>query len=132
MGKDFLHDFVKSTKEYTLTQDAMKQQEMIEGSYPRWTAYALMKNSDQLKYRSLVNRLTSQFSMGNNQYPNNVVTACDILSNHRFDARTTKKNKNDKNHDNTASTSTTRSGSSFAHKDMKNVQCYCCGKKRTS
>jgi hypothetical protein len=129
MGKDFLHDFVKSTKDYTSTQDATKQQEMIEGSYPRWTAYVLMKNSDQSKYGLLVNGLTSQFSMGSNQYPNNVVTACDILSNHRLDARTTKKNKNDKNDDDTASTSTTRSGSSFAQKDMKNVQCYCCGKK---
>ena len=129
MGKDFLHEFVKSTKEYTTSQDATKQKDMIDGSYARWSAYLLMKNSDQSKYGSLVNGLTSQFSMGNNQYPKNVVTACDILSNHRFDARVSKKNKNDKNDDDTASTLTTRSGSSFAQKDIKNAQCYCCGKK---
>jgi hypothetical protein len=108
MGKDFLHDFMMSTKECTTTQDTTKQQEMIDGSYSRWTAYVLMRNSDQSIYRSLVNRLTSQFSMGNNQYPKNVVKACDILSNHRLDARKTKKNKNNKNDDDSHRRLTTR------------------------
>ena len=109
-----------------MAHDATEQQEMINGSFARWSAYLLMKNSDQTKYGSLVNGLTSQFSMGNNQYPKNVLTACDILTNHRFDIRVPRKNKSD---DDTASTLTTRSGRSFAQKDMKNVQCYCCGKK---
>jgi hypothetical protein len=126
MGKDFPHEFTKSTEEYTTAQDATKQQGMIDGSYARWLAYLLIKNSDQSKYGSLVNGLTSQFSMGNNQYPKNVMTACDILLNHRFDVRVSKKSKNN---DNTVSTLTTRSGSSFAQKDLKIVQCYCCGKK---
>ena len=78
MGKDFLHEFVRSTKEYITAHDATEQQEMINGSFARWSAYLLMKNSDQTKYGSLVNGLISQFSMGNNQYPKNVLTACDI------------------------------------------------------
>jgi hypothetical protein len=90
----------------------------------------LMKNRDQGKYGSLMTSLTTQFSMGKNQYPEDVLKAVDILTNHRFDKREPKnnnqKNKN-RNDDNTASMITTQS--SFNQEDAKNTQCYCCGKK---
>jgi hypothetical protein len=74
--------------------------------------------------------LTTQFSMGTNQYPEDVLKAVNILTNHRFDKREQKnnkeKNKNRTDND-TASTITTQS--SFNQEDAKNAQCYCCGKK---
>jgi hypothetical protein len=72
----------------------------------------------------------TQFSMGTNQYPEDVLKAVDILTSHRFDKReprnNNQKNKN-QNNDDTASTITTQS--SFNQEEAKNAQCYCCGKK---
>jgi hypothetical protein len=45
MGKDFLKDFVKNTKQYADETDIDKQDEMQKGLYAQWTAYMLMKNS---------------------------------------------------------------------------------------
>jgi polyhydroxyalkanoate synthesis regulator phasin len=106
MGKDFLKDFVKNTKQYADETDTDKQDEMLNGLYARWTAYMLMKNSDQGKYESLMTSLTTQFSMGTNQYPKDVMAAVDILTSHRFDKKEPK-NSNQRNRnwndDNTSS-----------------------------
>ena len=49
-------------------------------------AYLLLKGSDQSKYGSLCSGLSSQFALGNNQYPKDIQAATDILSSHKFDA----------------------------------------------
>jgi hypothetical protein len=54
---------------------------MQQGLYAQWTAYILMKNSGQGKYGWLMTSLTTQFSMGTNQYPKDVMAALDILTN---------------------------------------------------
>jgi hypothetical protein len=92
MGKDFLKDFVKNTKQYADETDTDKQDEMLKGLYAQWTAYMLMKKSNQGKYRLLMTSLTTQFSMGTNQYPKDVSAAVDILTNHRFDKKEPKNN----------------------------------------
>jgi hypothetical protein len=125
-----LKRFIENTREYQDEPDVDKQNKMYKAAYPRWTGYMLMKNSDQGKYGSLMMSLTTHFSMGTNQYPEDVLKAVDILTNHRFDKREPK-NNNQKtknwNNNNTASTITTQS--SFNQADSKNAQCYCCGKK---
>jgi hypothetical protein len=50
MGKDFLKDFVKNTKQYADETDTDRQDKMQKGLYARWTAYMLIKNSNQGKY----------------------------------------------------------------------------------
>jgi hypothetical protein len=130
MGKEFLKKFIENTREYQDKPDVDKQNKIYKAAYPRWTAYMLMKNSDQGKYGLLMTSLTTQFSMGTNQYPEDVLKAVDILTNHRFDKREPKNNNqkpNNRNDDNAASTITTQS--SFNQEDAKNAQCYCCGKK---
>jgi hypothetical protein len=64
-----------------------KQNAMYETAYPRWTANMLMKNSDQGKYGTLMTGLMTQFSMGVNMYPESVVKAIDILTNHKIDSK---------------------------------------------
>jgi hypothetical protein len=54
-------------------------------AYPRWMAYLLLKGSDQMKYGLLLKGFTSQFSLGNDQYPKTITTAADVLSNHKID-----------------------------------------------
>jgi hypothetical protein len=125
-----LKRFIENTREYQDEPDVDKQNEMYKTAYPRWTAYMLMKNSNQGKYGLLMTSLTTQFSMGTNQYLEAVLKAVDILTNHRFDKReprnNNQKNKN-WNNDDTALMITTQS--SFNQEEAKNAQCYCCGKK---
>ena len=45
----------------------------------------LIRQSDQKKYGSLIQMLTSQYSMGTGQYPRDMTTATDILANHKWD-----------------------------------------------
>jgi hypothetical protein len=92
MGKDFLKDFLKNTKQYADETDTDKPDKMQKGLYAQWTAYMLMKNSDQGKYGSLMTSLTTQFSMGTNQYPKDIMAAVDIVTNHRFDKKEPKNN----------------------------------------
>jgi hypothetical protein len=89
-----------------------------------------MKNSNQGKYGLLMTSLTTQFLMGTNQYPKDVMAAVDILTNHRFDKKEPKNNNQRKrnwNDNDTASTITTQS--SFNQEALKKATCYCCGKK---
>jgi hypothetical protein len=88
----------------------------------------LMKNSKQGKYGSLMTSLMAQFSMGMNQYPEDVLKAADILTNHKFDKREPK-NYHNKNRNDNDSALTVTTQSSFNQEGAKNAQCYCCGKK---
>ena len=61
-------------------------------AFGRWMAFLLLKNSDQSKYGSLLNGLTSQYLMDNNQYPKMIMAASDILAYHKHDARPARQN----------------------------------------
>jgi hypothetical protein len=88
----------------------------------------LMKNSNQGKYGLLMTSLTTQFSMGTNQYPKDVLAAVDILTNHRFDKKEPKyNNQRNRNWNNGNTAITTQS--SFNQEALKKATCYCCGKK---
>jgi hypothetical protein len=82
MGKDFLKDFVKNMKQFADETDIDKRDKMQKGWYAQWTAYMLMKNSNQGKYGLLMTNLMTQFPMGTNQYQKDVMAAVDILTNH--------------------------------------------------
>jgi hypothetical protein len=130
MGKDFLKEFVKNRKQYADETDTDKQDEMLKGLYARWTVDMLMKNSDQGKYRSLLTSLTTQFSMGTNQYPKGIMAAVDILTNHRFDKKEPKNNnQRTRNRSNNNTTLTITTQSSLNQEALKKATCYCCGKK---
>jgi hypothetical protein len=119
---------MKNTKQYADETNTDKQDKMVKGSYAQWTAYMLMKNSDQGKGLPMTS-LTTQFSMGTNQYPKDKMAAVDILTNHRFDKRDPKNNNQrnkDRNDNNTAWTITTQS--SFNQEALKKATCYCCKK----
>ena len=54
-------------------------------------AYQSITNLGQLKYSSLANGLTSQYSVKNNQYPRDLILASDIMKNHQHDYYGTEK-----------------------------------------
>jgi hypothetical protein len=75
IGTDILNKFVENTLEYHDATYTTLKQGMKYGAFDRWMAYLLIHNSDQAKYGSLSHGLVLQFSMKNNQYPNNCTTA---------------------------------------------------------
>jgi hypothetical protein len=138
VGADILDKFVENTHtcDYQEEEDASNKKEMKDGAFDKWMAYLWIHNSNQSKYGSLLNGLVSQLSMDNNQYPKNVMSTTDILSDHKHDRRgnqgnqKSKKNWNDsKKEDNDETPSIiTSSETSFAQ-NSKAQTCYCCGKK---
>lgn len=134
VGKDVWHSFVTNLKEYQDKTDMTKQQTLKDLSFSRWIAYLLLRNSDQAKYGSLVNGLSSQYSMKHNQYPDNINDAADIMNNHKHDNhKELKKKKNngdkdkDKDKENGSIQDPPITELSFAQ--MGEGRCYCCGKK---
>jgi hypothetical protein len=84
MGDKFLHDFVAQQAAYQ-TADTDGKAAMKSKAYEQWTAYLFIRGSNSTKYKSLLNGLVSQFSLGNDQYPKTLITATDILSTYRQD-----------------------------------------------
>jgi hypothetical protein len=74
--------------------------------------------------------LTTQFSMGTNQYRKDVMAAVDILTNHKFDNKEPKNtNQRNRNRNDNDTVSTTTTQSSFNQEALKKATCYCCSKK---
>ena len=127
VGTKILDEFVETTREYKEDDDDDERTKLKEEAFGRWSAYMLVKNSDQNKFGSLLNGMTTQYAMGNNQFPKNVQKAIDIMSNHRFDNQKEikKKYQDQKKKDEDGKV---KKESSFAQA-KKDMTCYCCGKK---
>ena len=67
MGSKWLELFVEHTEEYQKETDSKQQSVLKDQSFERYMAFVLLRNSDQAKYRSLMNGLISQYSMENDQ-----------------------------------------------------------------
>ena len=83
IGLKVLDQFTENTPEHHAAIDDMdlpRATELKANAFGRWMAFLLLKNSDQSKYGSLLNGLTSQYSMDNNQYLKTIMAASDILA----------------------------------------------------
>ena len=133
VGSDVLDKFIEHTEEYRDESDATKKAAMKTEAFDRWMAFLLMKNSDQKKYGSLITGLTSQYSMGNNQYPKTITAATDILANHKHDNAAWKKknntNKKQNEKDNKQDENKTNEGGNETSFAQNKIVCYCCGKE---
>ena len=85
MGTEILDKFVTTTSEYEGETTQEKKEEIQDEAFHRWSAYVLIKNSDQAKYGSLLNGMATQYAMGHNQFPGSMQKAVDIMSNHKPD-----------------------------------------------
>ena len=54
-------------------------------AYKRFTTFLYLENADRTKYGTLLSGLATQYSLGQNQYPQTVEEATNVLSNHKFD-----------------------------------------------
>jgi hypothetical protein len=125
-GPIVLTKYIKAMREYD-PESEKSIKECNEKAFSQFVAYMYLENSDKSKYGSLLSGLQTQQSLKNNQYPQNITEANNVLSNHRFDnfkkiitgknqpQKETKKNNNNQE----------RPEMSFL---MLEGRCYCCGK----
>jgi len=67
--------------------DTAAKKKLKDGARDQWIAYLVMKGSDYPQYGLLLQAFGAQFSLGNDQYPNDLITATDIMSNHKLDPK---------------------------------------------
>lgn len=128
LGSKVLDYFVEHLKGYKDGSFTV-QSDMKKEACDRLYAYLLIRNADRRKYGSIMKHLQSQYSLGNDQYPVDLSTALDVLSNHPLDSeyREWKKKQKAQRNNNNDKPDRFEPGSetSLAQKD---VWCYCCGK----
>ena len=127
-GPIILTKLVEATKGYS--DGGVEQQDNIrEQVFGQFLAYLYLENADRTKYGSILAGLSTQQSLGNDQYPKTITESNNVLSNHKFDVprANVKKNqledkgkdrKNEEKEDEDITLS-------FAQLEGK---CYCCGK----
>ena len=129
VGSEVLHKFVEHTKEHWNEKNLIKKQEMKNESFDKWMACLLMRNSDQKKHGSLLEGLSTQYSMNDNQYPTTITKATDILANHKHDNADNKRQSSYKKPQDKTNGDDKNEGpkeQSFAQADK--IVCCCCGK----
>jgi len=116
-------------KDYTINDTGGKNEECRKRTANRFYAYLYIENADQDKYGSVLSGLNSQHSLKNDQYPQNITEANNVLSQHKYDSKGTGNNRERNNRNNRCKDSdneqeeTNELKLSFAQ--MEGV-CYCC------
>ena len=120
-GPLILSKIAKSMPNY---KDSDAKRTLCEKSaYERYMAYVYLKNADQGKYGSILTGLSTQKSLGNDQYPKTISDATSVLNNHPFD-----------NYKNKIASKSQEAKSKAGDEEVKlsfaqaATVCYCCGK----
>ena len=98
IGKGLLDEYAETTenyKQYSVRNDLdeSKRKKVKEDLWKQFTTYVFVKNSDQMKYGTLLQGWETQFSMDHDQYPKTMEAAKPILYQHQFNRRAAKSNK---------------------------------------
>ena len=126
---EVLHKFVEHTEEHQNEKNLIKKQEMKNESFDKWMACLLMRNSDQKKHGSLLEGLSAQHSMNNNQHHTVITKAADILANHKHDnAKNKRQNSHKKPQDKTNGDDKNEGPKEQSFAQADKTVCYCCGK----
>lgn len=139
-GPITLHKYVLTMPNYNAA-DVSNILELEAEAFGQLTSLIYIENSNQSKYGSFNSGLSNQYRLGNNQYPNDIVTANSVLSNHKFDQTywdnkkkrsenakrsNQKSNTNDNEKNNNGKDSKQMPEMTFAQMEG---HCFCCGKK---
>jgi len=135
LGKDLLDYHTTQTQAYKdalHVADSAAKKKLKDGAWDTWMAYLMMKGSDYPRYGSLLQGFGAQFSLEVDQCPKDLITATDIMSNHKLDPKhfenreAQKKAYNKQQHEKKDSPAETET--SFAQPE---ADCYACGRKAT-
>ena len=101
-----------------------EKKKIVSGTYQQFLSFLLLHQADQRKYGSLMTVLSTQHSLGNDQYPRNLSQATNVLSNHRHDIGTKAKPNNNRRPKEEDDDKSNGMPLSFAQIEGR---CYCCG-----
>ena len=113
------------------SMDQDTQNNIVMQANSRLLSIIYLENVDLKKYGSIMTRLNTQRTLGNNQYPTTITEASNVLSNHRFDNYKSNNNNNDKKNKDKNNEKDEKvkpddvPSMSFTQLEGK---CYCCGK----
>ena len=111
---------------------------LIKKASEKLFAFIYLGNSNQNKFAGVIKTLSQQKSFRNDQFPNTIVEASEILSNHNYENNKIKNAQRNANKINAEINKTIEKGEnhnvnqahiptlSFAQLE---IRCYCCGKK---
>ena len=83
-GKLKLQKLAENHEDWDENDEKVKK-ECYDKVYQAFIANLYLENADRTKYGTLTTGLATQYSLGNDQYPKDLVSATNVLSNHRFD-----------------------------------------------
>ena len=75
VGKYILKYYVDNLKKFNNETGSEDKKNIKAEEFNKWMAYLLIENLYQSKYASLENGLISQYSMKNNQYHKDLISA---------------------------------------------------------
>jgi hypothetical protein len=113
-----LTKYITTMKEFT-SENELNYKNLSNMAFEQYCAYLYLEQSDKKKYGSIMNGLSTQYSLNNNQYPKSLTEAVNVLSNHKFDANYF--NRSSRNND---QEDQVQPHLSFAQLEGR---CYCCG-----
>jgi hypothetical protein len=97
---------------------------LADMAFEQYASYLYLEQSDRKKYGSILSGLSTQYSLGNDQYPKSMSEAVNVLSNHKFDSGyNLNNNRNNQNRNDTSEDQQVPS-LTFAQLEGK---CFCCG-----
>ena len=78
-GKEFLHGYIKGTKDYQALTDTNDKAKLLEEGMERFYSVLFLRNSDQARYGDLVIEYRKAFAGEENKYPKKLTTMIDIM-----------------------------------------------------
>ena len=80
------YDKESKTQDSEIQQETNKQKRyLIKKAAKKLYAFIYLENSNQTKYGTIIKTLNQQKAFGNDQFPNTIVKASEILSNHNYE-----------------------------------------------
>ena len=82
LGEDFLSDFVEHTDEYqqcVLNNDKPRALSLKRKAFKTYTTTVFMNGAKKSRYGHLIDGLSNQYALGNDQYPRTLQAAVDVM-----------------------------------------------------
>ena len=122
LGESFLNEFVEHTdeyKEHVANMEATAAKSLKTKAFETYSTGIFMNGADRARYGDLLDGLSNQYALGNDQYPRTLQAAIDVMRRQKRVIKEEKKSGKD-----TKIKEEETNESSFA----QNVKrCYCCG-----
>jgi hypothetical protein len=93
-------------------------------AFEQYFSYLYLEQSNRKKYGSILSGLSTQYSLGNDQYPKSMSEAVNVLNDHKFHPGYNLNNNRNNHNRNGTSEDQQVPSLSFAQLEEK---CYCCG-----